>query len=235
MKHYRPGRPRLFNCERAAPSAVYSRETKLHGCPSASLETVVDFAGCVLVIAVLYWAQAVLVPIALAILITFVLTPPVSGWNGGSAPSLPFSRRSRGLHDPGSCRLGTGQALDNPPRTFLFNASTSCRKSPMCEARAREDRSRSCRRRSKRSRATLDKSEGPLELPHHPSWSPPRPPRVLELLWLGPAWARWESRARHGDGDIMLLERRDLRDRLIGLLDRTADVTTRRSTRQAHA
>ncbi|HEX5473507.1 MAG TPA: AI-2E family transporter [Vicinamibacterales bacterium] len=35
------------------------------------------FAGCVLVVAVLYWAQAVLVPVALAVLITFVLTPPV--------------------------------------------------------------------------------------------------------------------------------------------------------------
>lgn len=35
------------------------------------------FAGCVLVVAVLYWAQAVLVPLALALLITFVLTPPV--------------------------------------------------------------------------------------------------------------------------------------------------------------
>ena len=35
------------------------------------------FAGCVLVVAVLYWAQAVLVPIALAILITFVLSRPV--------------------------------------------------------------------------------------------------------------------------------------------------------------
>src|ERR671917_1572870 len=39
----------------------------------------VTFAGCVLVIVVLYWAQAVLVPIALAVLLTFVLTPPV-GW-----------------------------------------------------------------------------------------------------------------------------------------------------------
>jgi predicted PurR-regulated permease PerM len=38
----------------------------------------ITFAGCVLVIAVLYWAQAVLVPIALAILLTFVLAPPVS-------------------------------------------------------------------------------------------------------------------------------------------------------------
>ena len=36
------------------------------------------FAGCVLVVSVLYWAQAVLVPVALAILLTFVLTPPVT-------------------------------------------------------------------------------------------------------------------------------------------------------------
>jgi len=38
----------------------------------------VTFAGCVLVVAVLYWAQAVLVPFALAILLTFVLAPPVT-------------------------------------------------------------------------------------------------------------------------------------------------------------
>ena len=36
------------------------------------------FAGCVLVVAVLYWAQAILVPFALAILLTFVLAPPVT-------------------------------------------------------------------------------------------------------------------------------------------------------------
>jgi predicted PurR-regulated permease PerM len=38
----------------------------------------VTFAGGALVIAVLYWAKAVLVPFALAILLTFVLTPPVT-------------------------------------------------------------------------------------------------------------------------------------------------------------
>src|SRR5688572_19074721 len=43
-----------------------------------NLKTWVTFAGCVLVIAVLYFAQAVLVPFALAVLLTFVLTPPVS-------------------------------------------------------------------------------------------------------------------------------------------------------------
>ena len=45
---------------------------------SHTLKPWVIFAGCVLVIVVLYWAQAVLVPIALAILLTFVLTPPVN-------------------------------------------------------------------------------------------------------------------------------------------------------------
>ena len=43
-----------------------------------SLKPWVTFAGCVLVVVVLYWAQAVLVPIALAILLTFVLAPPVT-------------------------------------------------------------------------------------------------------------------------------------------------------------
>jgi len=39
---------------------------------------VLTFAWCVLVAVVLYWAQAVLVPIALAILFTFLLAPPVT-------------------------------------------------------------------------------------------------------------------------------------------------------------
>ena len=46
---------------------------------SRTLKPWVTFAGCVLVIVVLYSAQAVLVPIALAVLLTFVLTPAV-GW-----------------------------------------------------------------------------------------------------------------------------------------------------------
>src|SRR5512134_955054 len=45
---------------------------------SHTLKPWVIFAGCVLVIVVLSWAQAVLVPIALAVLLTFVLTPLVN-------------------------------------------------------------------------------------------------------------------------------------------------------------
>ena len=37
----------------------------------------ITFAGCVLVVSVLYWAQAVLIPVALATLIAFVLSPAV--------------------------------------------------------------------------------------------------------------------------------------------------------------
>ena len=47
-----------------------------------SVKLWVTFAGGVLVVAVLYWAQAVLVPFALAILLTFVLTPPVNWLQG---------------------------------------------------------------------------------------------------------------------------------------------------------
>jgi predicted PurR-regulated permease PerM len=48
------------------------------GDASNSLKPWITFAGGVLVVVVLYWAQAVLVPIALAILLSFVLAPPVN-------------------------------------------------------------------------------------------------------------------------------------------------------------
>lgn len=44
---------------------------------SKPLSSWITFAGCVLVVAVLYWAQAVFVPVSLAVLLTFVLAPPV--------------------------------------------------------------------------------------------------------------------------------------------------------------
>ena len=52
---------------------------------STTLRRWVTFAGCVLVVVVLYWAQAVLVPIALAILLTFVRLRRRTGWQIGEA------------------------------------------------------------------------------------------------------------------------------------------------------
>ena len=77
MRHL--AKPTLFKCEqtqmglRNTVQAWDSMDDTSH-----TLKPWVIFAGCVLVIVVLYWAQAVLVPIALAVLLTFVLTPPVS-------------------------------------------------------------------------------------------------------------------------------------------------------------
>ena len=42
------------------------------------LRPLITFSGCVLVVACLYWGQAILIPIALAVLITFLLGPVVS-------------------------------------------------------------------------------------------------------------------------------------------------------------
>ena len=44
------------------------------------LNAVALFGGCTLAIAVLYWTQAVLIPIALAVLLSFVLSPLVRGF-----------------------------------------------------------------------------------------------------------------------------------------------------------
>lgn len=43
-----------------------------------SLKPWITFAGCVLVVAVLYWTQAILVPLAVAVLLTFLLAPAVT-------------------------------------------------------------------------------------------------------------------------------------------------------------
>ncbi len=58
---------------------------------SKTVKPWVTFAGCVLVVVVLYWAQAVLVPFAVAILLTFVLTPPVTWLQRwiGRVPAVP--------------------------------------------------------------------------------------------------------------------------------------------------
>jgi len=46
--------------------------------PLNPLNPWITFAGSVLIVVVLYWAQAVLVPVALAVLLSFVLAPPVT-------------------------------------------------------------------------------------------------------------------------------------------------------------
>jgi predicted PurR-regulated permease PerM len=56
----------------------------------------VVFAGSVLIVAVLYWAQVFLIPVGLAVLLSFVLTPvvtPLQRWFGRVPAVLMVSRR----------------------------------------------------------------------------------------------------------------------------------------------
>ena len=123
--------------------------------PSSPLTHWVMFAGAVLVIVVLYWAQAVFVPIALAALLSFVLSPPVSWlerWLGRVPAVLIVVTLVfvvLGLAGWGLARQMNNLA-DDLPRT----ASTSGRRLPTCAAPARAAPSRSCRRRSTTSRRT---------------------------------------------------------------------------------
>lgn len=57
------------------PATALDAEARLRRVSTAAV-----FGGCVLVVAVLYWTQAVLIPIALAILLSFLLGPVVRGF-----------------------------------------------------------------------------------------------------------------------------------------------------------
>ena len=72
------------------------------------------FVGGVLIVAILYWAQAVLVPFALAILLTFVLTPPVNWlqrWVGSLRVPVPSDSHAGYRRRPESCILSTTDQL----------------------------------------------------------------------------------------------------------------------------
>ena len=54
-----------------------------------TLRPLITFGGCLLVVACLYWGQAILIPIALAILITFLLGPVVNAFRRMGLPQTP--------------------------------------------------------------------------------------------------------------------------------------------------
>lgn len=188
--------------------------------PLSSMKPWITFAGCVLVVGVLYWAQAVLVPLALAILLTFVLTPPVTWlqrWVGGAAAvlivvTLVFT--VLGLAGWGLVRQG-GRLVEDLPG-YRSNI-----------------RSKIADVRGAGRGGTVEKLQESLEDIKTDLGSTPAPkgtsarPLVVTMpqatgftgfSWLGPLVGPLST------GGVvivlvifMLLERRDLRDRLIGL------------------
>ena len=187
---------------------------------SQTLKPWVTFAGCVLVIVVLYAAQAVLVPIALAVLLTFVLTPAV-GWLErwlGRVPAVLAAATLvfivLGLAGWGLARQMNHLADDLP--TYRVNILAkiadirgagkggSVEKLQETIEGIKTDLGQSSAPTRRASRSVVVTAEGGTGL--------------SGFAWLGPLLAPLGTAGLVLAMVIfMLLERRDLRDRLIGL------------------
>jgi predicted PurR-regulated permease PerM len=182
------------------------------------------FAGVVLIVAVLNWAQVVLVPLSLAILITFVLTPPVA-WlqrRVGRAVAvftvvaLVFT--GLGLAGYGVYRqmLSLGEALPGY-RTNIREKIRDVRGAQSGPLVGKLSR-------------TIEEIRGDLGTPAPPSGTPPKQTVVVAsepagavsgITWIGPFL---EPVATAGLVIalvlFMLLDREALRDRIVGLFGR---------------
>jgi predicted PurR-regulated permease PerM len=187
---------------------------------SQALKPWVTFAGCVLVIVVLYWAQAVLVPIALAVLLTFVLTPAV-GWLErwlGRVPAVLAAAALvfivLGLAGWGLARQMDHLADDLP--TYRVNIL----------AKIADVRGAGKGGSVEKLQETIEGIKTDLGQSSAPKGTASRPVVVTSELvtgfsgfsWLGPIVGPLGTAGLVLAMVIfMLLERRDLRDRLIGL------------------
>ena len=214
-------KPTLFKCEQTQMGLRNTVQTwdSMDDTPH-TLKPWVIFAGCVLVIVVLYWAQAVLVPIALAVLLTFVLTPPVSWlerWLGRvpavlAAVTLVFI--VLGLAGWGLARQMDHLADDLP--TYRVNIL----------AKIADVRGAGKGGSVEKLQETIEGIKTDLGQSSAPTGTSSRPIVVTSELvtgfpgfsWLGPIVGPVGTAGLVLAMVIfMLLERRDLRDRLIGL------------------
>jgi predicted PurR-regulated permease PerM len=181
----------------------------------------VTFAGCVLVVVVLYWAQTVLVPLALAILLTFILTPPVV-WlerRVGRVPAVIVAVvvvfTFIGLAGWGLSRQ-LNHLADDLPR-YRVNIL----------AKIADVRGAGKGGSVEKLQETLDDIKSGLEDPEKPKAAMSQPIVVTSepvagiagFAWLGPLVGPLGTAGLVMTMAIfMLLERRELRDRLIGLI-----------------
>ena len=206
------------------------------GDTAQALKPWVAFAGYVLIVVVLYLAQAVLVPIALAILLTFVLTPPVSWlerWIGRvpavlATVTLVFT--VLGLAGWGLAWQMDGLADDLP--RYRVNIL----------AKIADVRGAGKGGSVEKLQQTIDDIKSRLEQPDAPRRTPTRPIVVdpsyvtgfSAFSWLGPIVGPLGTAGLVVAMVIfMLLERRDLRDRLLGLVGHGRLTTTTKALDEA--
>jgi len=201
-----------------------------------SVKPWVTFAGGVLIVAVLYWAQAVLVPFALAILLAFVLTPPVNWLQGwvGRVPAvllvvtLVFA--ALGLAGVGLTWQMNSLVEDLPGyraniRTKIADVRLAGRGSVVEKLPEMLEG----------IKADLDTSEAPTGTVLRPLVvASNQVTGFLGFAWLGPVVGPLSTAGLVAAMVIfMLLERRDLRDRLIGLIGHGQLATTTKAFDEA--
>ncbi|MCA1649513.1 MAG: AI-2E family transporter [Acidobacteria bacterium] len=187
---------------------------------SKTLKAWATFAGCVLVVVVLYWAQAVLVPFALAVLLTFVLTPPVTWlerWIGRvPAVLLVVTLVFTGL---GLAGWGLTRQLDRLASDLPGYRANIRHKIADVRGAGRGGT-------VEKLQTTLDEIKTELGETPPPTGTMSRPVVIAAeepsglagFAWLGPVLGPLSTAALVLAMVIfMLLERRDLRDRLISL------------------
>ncbi len=188
-----------------------------------AFRTWVTFAGCVLVVAVLYWAQAVLVPVSLAVLLTFVLTPPVLWLQRriGRVPAilLVVSLVFSGL---GLAAWGIAHQMTNLSSDLLTYRANIRQKVLDVRGAGRGGS-------VEKLQSTIDEIKKDMGVQQTPKGTASQPvvvstntvPGVSAFSWLGPFV---EPLGTAGFVVIlvlfMLLEREELRDRLIELIGR---------------
>lgn len=203
---------------------------------SQTLKPWITFAGCVLVVVVLYWAQAVFIPVALAVLLTFVLAPPVTWlerWIGRvpavlTVVSLVFL--IGGLAGWGLVRQ-MNHLTDDLPR---YRANVL--------AKIADVRGAGKGGSVEKLQETIDDIKTDLEKSEAPRGTASRPVVVTSEQVPGFPGFAWLSPIVGPLGTaglvvvlviFMLLERRDLRDRLIGLFGHGRLTTTTKAFDEA--
>ncbi len=187
---------------------------------SKSLKPWVTFAGCVLVVLVLYWAQAVLVPFAVALLLTFVLTPPVT-WLERRVGRVPAVLGVVTLVFVVLALAGWGLA-----RQLDYLVEDLPRYRANILAKIADVRGAGKGGSVEKLQATIEDIKTDLGKSEAPKW--PRSQRVMVAsegvsafsgyLWFGPIVGPLGTAGLVLVMVVfMLLERRDLRDRLLGL------------------
>jgi predicted PurR-regulated permease PerM len=200
-----------------------------------SLSGWTSFAGSVLVVAVLYWAQAVLVPVCLAILLTFVLGPPVT-WLQRRIGRVPgvlavvvvvFTFLGLGGYAVYQQMVGMADTLP----TYRANIRAKMRDVRwMRSGGSVEKIEKTLQQIQNDFGTTAEKAAAPLRVRIAPDQDTP----FASISWLGPIAERAGTVGFVATLVLfMLLEREDLRDRLIGIFGRGHLATTTRAIDEA--